>query len=242
MLDFFRDPAWQFVGVVLALLSLGGAFWIYWLQRQAKELAFGLISSHRLVAVADEVSSRVTVQLDGKPIKNLHLLVYGLKNSGHRAISAGDFERPLTIHFSEGYVVSSELVCQFPKNLGATLEGSDRSVRLEPLLLNSGDHLLIQVLLSAPVPSHASVDARIVDVASLVAINSSPLLPPFFRSGMPLLIAISVGLSLISFFASQDRGLSYALLGLAAFSAIFGFTTRLLEGVGASARRRVGDA
>lgn len=63
MLDFFRDPAWQFVGVVLALLSLGGAFWIYWLQRQAKELAFGLISSHRLVAVADEVSSRVTVQL-----------------------------------------------------------------------------------------------------------------------------------------------------------------------------------
>lgn len=203
MLDFFRDPAWQFVGVVLALLSLGGA-------SDLLAAASGEGTSIRLIRrIACSSRGRsvftVTVQLDGKPIKNLHLLVlraqelWASRDIRRRFRTAANYPLLRRICVVPGTCLS------VPKNLGATLEGSDRSVRLEPLLLNSGDHLLIQVLLSAPVPIHASVDARIVDVVSLVAINSSPLLPPFFRSGMPLLIAISVGLSLISFFASQDR-------------------------------------
>ena len=57
MLDLLRDPVWQFVGVILTLLGVAVAFWIYWLQRQTKELAFGLASSRRLLSIADELDS-----------------------------------------------------------------------------------------------------------------------------------------------------------------------------------------
>ena len=82
MIDLLRDPAWQFAGILLTAAAVASSFWIYWLQRQTKELAFGVVSSRRLLTVADEVSSRIRVELDGREIKDLHLTVYAFKNSG----------------------------------------------------------------------------------------------------------------------------------------------------------------
>lgn len=191
MVDLMRDPVWTFVGAVLAVLGIGTAFWIYWLQRQTKELAFGIVSLRRLLSVADEVSSRVTVHLDGNEVKNLHLLVYGLKNSGHRAIASSDFEHPLSISFANGQVVAAEITSQHPSNLGATLITAESRIELQPLLLNAGDQILLQVLLSAPSPS-GSIDVRILDVPALAPINVNDRLPPFFESGMPMFMVVCI--------------------------------------------------
>lgn len=184
MLEFLRDPIWQFFGVILAILSIGVALWIYLHQRQIKELAFGLVSSRRLLAVSDEVSSRVKVELDGRPVNNVHLLVYALKNTGHRAISPSDFQKMLTISFNEGTIVSAEIASQTPRNLNASIRNSESFVELQPLLLNAGDQLFIQILLSASNPE-VIVDARIIDVPNLVSINTKPRLPPIMESGLP---------------------------------------------------------
>lgn len=238
MLELFRDPAWQFAGVILALLSVAAAFWIYGHQQQTKELAFGVVSSRRVIAIADEVSSRVTIQVDGKAVKNLHLLIYGLKNSGHRAITPKDFERPLCLSFEVGQVVSAQISSQLPPNLYAKLIVSDTSVQLEPLLLNPGDHVLMQVLISASKPI-ASVDYRIMDVSSFVPINARPPVPRFHESGLFLLAITSVLIAVASYFFNSDKRAYQAFLGLAAFTTLFGYIGRLLDSAGSSARRRI---
>lgn len=240
MIEILRDSVWQFVGVVLALLSLGAAFVIYWLQRQTKELAFGLISSRRPIAIADELSSRVTVQLDGQTVEHLHLQVYGLKNSGHRPIAQTDFERPLSIAFEAGRIVSAEIATQRPTNLGAQLTISTSRIELAPLLLNPGDRLLIQVLLSSAKPA-STLDARIFDVPSIGPINTIPPLPPFFRSGLPMLMWIMLAAGILGLIFMERREMAYAYLGFAAFIPVFGLVSRLWRDSGKSARRRISD-
>ena len=243
MLEILRDPAWQFVGAIIAVVAIAATVWIYFLQRQAKELAFGIVSSRRLLSIADEVSSRVSVQLDGKAIKDLHLLVYAFKNSGNRAVSPSDFQRPLSISFAEGQVVSAEIASQTPKNLGACLVITESRVDLEPLLLNAGDQVLVQILLSAPSP-HASFDVRVVDVPALAPINVHRRLPPILESGTPMLIGMFLLLALGTYITGQDEknAPSYLVfLGFAAFVALHGCGSRLLERVGPTARRYVSE-
>ena len=243
MLDLLRDPIWQFVGAAIAMIGIAVALRTYWLQRQIKELAFGIVSSRRLLSVADEVSPRVTVELDGKSVKNLHLVVYGVKNSGHRAISQSDFQRALKISFPEGQVISAGIASEVPSNLGATLVATESSVELNPVLLNSGDKLLIQVLLSARSPSE-SVDARIIDIPSLVPINTHPRLPAFFSSGVPFSVGMLVLFAIGTYFldsGEQPLPRYLAFMGLALLVVLHSFVTRLREKVGPAARRYVGE-
>lgn len=210
-MEILRDPAWQFIGAIFAFLSIAGALWIYWLQKRTRELAFGLISSRRPLAIADELSSRVTVQLDGKPVQNLHLLVFALKNSGKRAICPSDYERELSISFPDGQVVSAEISSQSPPNLGGQLLNSESSIEISPLLLNTGDYLLIQVLLSAKSPKW-EVDVRILDVSSLASINTYP---SFFKSGLPALIFWVLLFGLGHLFFGKDKALAYYIIAMA---------------------------
>lgn len=208
MLDLFRDPIWQFLGFLLAILSLGFTFWIYWHQRQIKELAFGNISSRRLLSISDEVSSRVKVELDGIPVNNLHLLVYALKNSGHKAILPSDFQKPFTISFNKGKIVSAEITAQLPLNLDAKIEITETEVELRPLLLNTGDQLLLQVLLSASEPD-INVDARILDISKLMPINTNPKAPPIGDSMLPTVFGMLSLMAIVTYVIEVNDWWSY---------------------------------
>jgi hypothetical protein len=238
MINFLRDPVWQ---LIVALLTLAAAFWIYWLQRQTKELAFGLVSSMRPLTIADELSSRVTVQLDGKHVGNLHLLVFGLKNSGHRAIATSDWERRLSISFDPGLVVSAEIASQTPSNIGAQLTVLDSRIELAPLLLNPGDQLLVQVLLSSAKPN-TSLDARVLDVSSFAPINTVPRLPRFMDSAAPNAMVMTFIPGIGIYFFGGDQMIALTFIGSAVLFPISGLVIRLRQDLGRSARRRINDA
>lgn len=215
IMEILRDPAWQFIGAIFAFLSVVGALWIYWLQKQTRELAFGLISSRRPFAIADELTSRVTLQLDGKTVQNIHLMLFALKNSGKCAISPSDYERKLSISFPEGQVVSADISTQLPPNLGGKIQSSESCIELSPLLLNSGDYLLIQVLVSAINPKW-EVDVRVRDVPNLKSINT---LPPLSKTGAPLVIAMFLlgGFYLLFFGGNADKTFAYKLIAFSIF-------------------------
>lgn len=238
MMELLRDPAWQFVGVVLTLLTLGVAFWIYWLQRQTKEFAFGLVSSARPLSIADELTSKVTVHLNGRPVGNLHLLTYVFKNSGHRAIIPEDYQSPLALSFPCGEVVSAEVSSKYPRNLDARLTVAPSRVEIAPLLMNAGDQLVITVLLSEKLPTWV-LDLRIVDIADAVEINTTPPLPPFWASGLPPLMGISIATGAGISFLFEDRSLSYVFFFVAALVPVFAIVTRMWRGYGLFARRRI---
>lgn len=241
MLESLRDPAWQFASIILAAIAVAASFWIYWLQRKTKELAFGVISTRRLLTIADEVSSRIKVELDGREIKDLHLTIYGLKNSGGLAVPASDFARALSLQFAPEQVISAQISSQVPHNLGAKLVVTDASVQIEPLLLNPGDQILIQVLCSPGLPT-GQMDGRIIGVANFQPVNLHPELPKFHESG---LVLPAVSFPIIGLFGTliypQDS--SWLLwIGLGAFVIFFGYASRWLERVRASSRRRISEA
>lgn len=240
MLELLRDAVWQFVGALLALLGVFVAIYLYWLQRQSKELAFGLLSSRRPLSIADELSSRVTVQLDGSPVGNLHLLVFGLKNSGHRAVLPEDFAKAFSIAFDDGKVVSAEIASQYPKNLGAQLTVQERRVELLPVLLNPGDQLLVQILLSSTRPEWKA-DARVVDVPTLAEINRTPKLPPFMRSGLFPLFLLALGMGLWKAYSGAEAEEVYVPLGFAAFIMMFSLGSRFVNESGSAVRSRIDE-
>lgn len=242
MLELLRDGIWQFIGAALTVASILAAAGIYWLQRRTRELAFGLVTHRRLLTVANELSPRVSVQLDGRAVRDLHLLVYGLKNSGHSAVLANDFERPLSISFSDGQVLSAEVASQKPANLAATLEVGASRVELRPLLLNAGDQVLIQVLVSAPTVKDA-IDARIVNVARLTPIVTPPTLPPFFQSGSAIVVGgVLVGAAAANILDLPGQPPWWFWVALAALLAVFSLARRLMNTLSPASRRTINEA
>lgn len=186
--DLLRDPLWQFVGVILSFAAIAASYLQFRLGASRKELAFGVLVLRRLVAIADEMASRVTVQLDGKLVSQVHLIEFGLKNSGNQPIVRNDFDASINIAFSaQTQVLSAQVIRCRPIELPAKVELKNGEIFIEPLLLNPGDFIVIQVLSSGGAPEH-SVAARVAGVANLSKVNTgwriNPL--PFFPFSHPL--------------------------------------------------------
>ena len=174
MLSILRDPMWGFLGALFAFVAIPLAYWIFVLQRKVKELAFGVLSIRRLFSVDQEVASRIVVLLDGKPISDLHLMVIGLKNSGTEPILASDFAQPMTFNLDAGTaVISAEIAKQSPGDLGFSLQVSDSLIRLDGVLLNAGDYVVIQALLSGSEPKLAP-SFRVIGITAPSLLQVSP--------------------------------------------------------------------
>jgi hypothetical protein len=145
---------------------------IYYLQRQRKELAFGVLAEHHLLGVDEELADRVIVTFDGQPVKNIKLVIFGVKNSGNQPIRANDFEdRSMRFTFGENSkVLSTEIIRQSPQNLGCSLEVLDDTAHIKPLLLNSNDYFVVQALVTVP-EVNMQADSRIVGVSRLSALS-----------------------------------------------------------------------
>jgi hypothetical protein len=199
MLDLLRDAAWQFFGVLLAFIAIIVAIAIYYRQKQRKELAFGLLSARNLVTVSDQVAGRVQITFDGVPVKNIQLVVIGLKNSGDKPLLAADFERPVTVGFgSRAKVLSAGIAKQSPANLGAEVIFRESQIQVSPLLLNSDDYLIVQVLLAAP-SFEIKPDVRIVGVSALVPLNSGLRLRPGDLWNLAVNVLICAGFGGLAF-------------------------------------------
>ena len=224
-LSFLRDPLWQFVGAVLALAAIGLAYAQYRSSAMKRELSFGLIAGRRLIAVADELTSRVKVHLDDRPVSNVYLLEFGLKNSGSQPLRAEDFESPITIKFkNDATLLTAQVTRRSPADHPSTTRIDGNALAVSPALMNPGDYLVLQVLLSHPRPEF-DVTARVYGISALSPINTgwrvSPL--PFFPfshplNGVPLLL-MTFAIMAVGFYVTGDS--NSAALVAAAVAALF---------------------
>ena len=60
-MELLRDPVWQFVGAVLAVLAIVASIAIYRLQKVPKRLAYEIVSRSTLLTVKEEIESKVQV-------------------------------------------------------------------------------------------------------------------------------------------------------------------------------------
>ncbi|MGC2238356.1 MAG: hypothetical protein WA584_19535 [Pyrinomonadaceae bacterium] len=173
--DFIRDPFWQFVGVILTLIGIVAAFIIFYLQRQKKSLAYEELTNTPVLTVDEQVSGKVKVLYEDKPIKNAQLIVIKLINDGNLPVTSKDYERNFSCTFGDNSkILSSEIVKTNPKELSPKFspETNENQIILEPLLLNKKDFLVIKILVT-DFKDEINIDARIIGVNRISKLNKS---------------------------------------------------------------------
>jgi hypothetical protein len=91
------------------------------------------------------------------------LIVLRIANTGNVPIEATDFERPVSITFSDSKVLSAEVTGVRPDELTPTLRTDGPAVILNPCLLNPTDLVEVQCLLDGGI-DELRADCRIVGV------------------------------------------------------------------------------
>jgi len=170
--DVFASPGWTVGATVLAAVAIAVTVYLYRKQRSRKELSFRL-SGSELVSIHSEARDSIEIRYRGLEIESAHLLEVELRNSGNVAIKREDFERPVALVLGEGVeVLTMNTPHVKPPELDPEItagvvgfEGSMR-VQLEPLLLNPGDEVTVQVLVS-DFAGEPDLDYRIVGIAQL---------------------------------------------------------------------------
>ena len=167
MLDLFRDPLWQFVGVLLALAAIAGSFIIYFLQRQRKSISYEVISKNQLLTVGEELAGKLQVLYEGEPATDICLLVLKLSNSGNQPVAMSDYERPISLGTgTHSRILSVAVTEKDPEALSVELTVEQSRVVLQPLLLNSNDFIILKLLVS-DFGGAVIADARIVGVKGI---------------------------------------------------------------------------
>lgn len=174
VVNFIRDQAWQFIGVVVAIFLFYLAT-----SSQNKSLSYQIISDTSLVnKTSGSIETRIQVLFDQKKVTDPHIVLVKIINSGNVSISSGDFERALSLTFGENVrVLDATIVDQFPKDLQpsqrveeeiitGTNELKSQSIKIDRLLLNPGDYLTVGVLLDG-YKGDFSANARINGVKEI---------------------------------------------------------------------------
>lgn len=118
MMEFIRDPLWQFVGAVLALAAIIISILLFLAQRKRKSLAYEVVSQTALLSVAEELEGKLKILYQRKPVREVHLLILRLSNNGNTPILASDFVREVSIGFSNSTrILSAEVSETNPDNL-----------------------------------------------------------------------------------------------------------------------------
>lgn len=147
LIDAVRDPSWQFVGAILALISVFIGIWIY-RKQNFKSLDYSLLV-RPLVRVDWKITGQIEILLNGKPIRSPSLLLLKIANSGKLAIRAGDYDKPLAA-IVNGRIINVSVAETSPGEIEHHLKWrqQDNEIIFEKPLLNGGDWFEIQILAS----------------------------------------------------------------------------------------------
>jgi hypothetical protein len=149
MLEFLKDPVWQFIGT--SIIAIAIALGVFFLQRQRKLLSYEIITENRLLTINEEILGNIKILYNEHPVKNISLLVIKVFNAGNIAIPIIDYENETPISLNLGAltkILSSAIIEVNPKHLPAKIEIKDNQILILPCLLNSTDSITLKLLLS----------------------------------------------------------------------------------------------
>ena len=190
-MEFLRDPIWQFVGAIIAVIGVIAAVWLYLLQKNKKSLSYNILASNELLTASEEIRGRIKILFDKKPVENVHLLVMQITNDGNLPILPSDFYEPIRISFGEGSkILSAETTNRFPDSFQQELNIEGNSLSIVPTLINSKDTLVIKFLL-AQYSNGLKIGARIAGIGQITTGNPISIWHRlFYWSGWSALISL----------------------------------------------------
>jgi len=169
MTEFFRDPAWQFIGVIIAVIATFVAIYGNKIQKVQKSLSYDLLTLAPLLTFGDKLKGKLQIIYDGTLIENAHVAIFRIYNSGNQPIISSDYVEPLSISFGENAkILDTEILSAKPNELELQFEVKTSKITFVPTLLNVGDSFLLRVLLTHPnhKPS-LTVHSRIIGISHI---------------------------------------------------------------------------
>lgn len=169
MIEVFRDPFWQFIGALSALVAIVIAIVIFLKERAKKAVTFQIISFLPFLTISEEEKGDFRVLYKGREVRDLFLVSLQVTNTGNVPITFNDYEKPISFIFGESSrIFSAEVVNTQPKTLPHELSIEGNRVTLSPILLNSGDTIEIKCLVTSLKKNTIVAGGRIVGVKEIV--------------------------------------------------------------------------
>jgi len=202
-MKIMKDPAWQFVAAVVAVIALLVTVSIYLIDRPVKRLQVQILSNSPLISVNTDISPQIQILYKDKPVQTLSLILLRFENVGNEPIRESDYSEPIRILLSPNAEVG-EVIVQETKPEGIDLNptvGASNQVEIAKALLNPGDQVVLKVL-ALNNDGTLKVEARIVGIPDLEILsaledstqsnNSASYWILFIGLGVAVLIVISV--------------------------------------------------
>ena len=169
MIEILRDPMWQFIGVLIALLALIISI-LLWMQRKRKALSYEIVSRTPLLSFKEKIKGNLQILFDGREVQDVHLIEVRMFNSGNESIKSEDYERPINFSFGENaQVLTAEVVEANPESIHASADIVDTKVKLKPILLNGSDSFTLKMLVSqySGEEKDIKIDGRVAGVKDI---------------------------------------------------------------------------
>ncbi|MDT7540166.1 MAG: hypothetical protein QOE33_70 [Acidobacteriota bacterium] len=172
-MELLRDPLWQFIGVILALIAIAISFFIHYLQRQRKSLAYEITANTPVLTVNEQIEGKIEVLYENIPVNNVRLVTVKVINNGNVPITSNDYERKLSfILKGEVKILSSEILETYPESLETPISVDENKITIEPILMNRKDYIVLKALVSN-FEGKIDADARIIGVNKVIDITNS---------------------------------------------------------------------
>ena len=139
-----RDPLWQFVGVIVAIVSIAIVIFFSIRQRNRKALSFKIVSSTPVLSVSEGVQGKLRILYEDKEVQEVQLVVISMTNTGNLPIIENDYSQPIEVSFGDGKLLTVELMETTPKDLGVVATIENEKVVFNKVLLNQGDSFIIR--------------------------------------------------------------------------------------------------
>lgn len=150
------------IAIVIAIIG------IYLRERRRKGFSYNIESANPVVSVEERVADRVIIYFDNERVGNVHLIAIDIWNSGNQTILEADFNRAVSFNFGEDAIIlSSSIVSVEPRTLDPSFNIMHNMATLDPLLLNNGDKMTVNFLVSNWDSDALDVDGRITGVKEI---------------------------------------------------------------------------
>ncbi len=179
MKDILDSQIWTAVGVIatiiLGLAAIIVAIILFILGRKKKRLAYYIISNTQLVGIENSIQDKIKILYDEKQVTNVHLISIRFINNGNEPISVDDFDKPISIKYGNDVnIITHEMLEKIPEDLDAVIRKKEKSLEVEPLLLNTKDEFTVNILAS-DFNGDLDISARIKGVKELEIYNQYDL-------------------------------------------------------------------
>jgi hypothetical protein len=99
-MGILKNPVWQFVGVMVAVVAIAVTVVLYYNGRPVKKLQVDILSNSPLISMSTDTPKEIQILYKAKPVQTLSLILLRLANTGTEPIKESDYSEPVRVSLS----------------------------------------------------------------------------------------------------------------------------------------------